>query len=144
MQRSYLKHTILWVNNAGCDRAVPAYSCGLTCRQGSFEVLVKHSKQSTAGTWTTECTGVEETAVEAEDNNLPAAKLAHLDKSIHLELGCLLCSLGEGCCGQPWVQISPTVKLSCVYRSKQKAEMSICGFIPVCLYPSLLQTQGWE
>lgn len=87
---------------------------------------------------------LKEMAAQAEENNLPAAKLAHLEKSVYLEIGCLLCGHGEGCCGHPWVQISPTVKLSCAALSKQMAEMSICGFIPVCLYPSVLQRQGWE
>ena len=87
---------------------------------------------------------LKQTAAQAEENNVPAAKLAHLDKSVHLEIGCLRCSHGEGCCGHPWLQISPTGELSCAALSKQKAEMSFCGFIAVCLYPSLLQTQGWK
>lgn len=137
-----VKHRILWVTNAGCHWGCP---CLFTCRQESFEMCWSSTQsrvQQELGQRSVQI--LKEMAAQAEENTLPAAKLAHLDKSVYLEIGCLLCGHGKGCCGHPWVQISPTVKLSCAALSKQKAEMSICGFIPVCLYPSVLQRQGWE
>lgn len=137
-----VKHRILWVTNAGCHWGCP---CLFTCRQESFEMCWSSTQsrvQQELGQRSVQI--LKEMAAQAEENTLPAAQLAHLDKSVYLEIGCLLCGHGKGCCGHPLVQISPTVKLSCAALSKQKAEMSICGFIPVCLYPSVLQRQGWE
>ena len=145
-QRGYhLKHTTPWVNTAGCHRGLslpvhvgsPAGREALRCRSSTQSRAQRELGQLSVQI-------LKETAAQTEENDLPAAKLAHLDKSVHLEIGCLRCSHGEGCCGHPWVQISPTAKLSCAALSEQKAEMSICGFIPVCLYPSLLQAWGWE